>query len=873
MNINESEIWEIQRMLFHHPLYQYAQKGSINVVILGANEMTSAFVDLCLQTGQMLDHKLDIQWFSRMPEETKTKYLATRPALGEFINIDGELDGQTIEIYGKLDFVSVDQYFGITESTNYYVFDSENDSWKDEKNSITENELEQMAFNVHRIWEGPGNVNLEKCRERFHKPYNHEASVNFVLSLPYKLSSVGLSGEISENTAQEFAKKINEIDEKKGKSNSIIARLAALEHRRWVLEKLCSGWIPYNVAGEVRTYSSCANRGSIKYIDKEHGVKMHPCIVRSTSATPLSTGVYSDEKSFWDKESEHDKELDPLDLMSVQLHREMLRAAEDVRRNRKLLEDELDSLKAQTANGENVVQRNYNRYVLCVKNILDRSERYSSQYESYEKDLLESLNVQGYSETVKGHISTIHEMLFPVIESNEYRDYKKYDEDLIRQIPFILSGKDHLSLGLTMASINGDSNTNQVTFQEVASSTALSAENLFYLYYFDKNTDLSLIYSKISGVKDYFTYRSHQRKLHFFTILNDTPERKKAIKKIFSRLQTEGVVEDYIFEEFSDYPSVISKAIDYMKDKVDLFTAPEALFDSGYYDGKLIAAASEVIPYFEFDSKCRQFTNEIGASYLRYIPITNFIQVEDMFALMNAHDRQFNYEDYADTYLDFWSVYSGETVNLDFSLAVSCWTRLCQIVMEKDGNRTPIDKTNPRRRDAILSMLNALRKKGIISYTLSGENHNQKVETITCNQKNRQMFAKSGNILEVYTYFEACKQEWFDDIQTGYQFEWEKDNVINELDCVLTKGYQSIILECKSVASPSEQYYLTLDSLANRYGINCKKVLVMVTDTKNLNYENYVSRGNQMGIVTYSTQSDIENIGERLKDLLMANDF
>jgi hypothetical protein len=131
--------------------------------------------------------------------------------------------------------------------------------------------------------------------------------------------------------------------------------------------------------------------------------------------------------------------------------------------------------------------------------------------------------------------------------------------------------------------------------------------------------------------------------------------------------------------------------------------------------------------------------------------------------------------------------------------------------------------------------------------------------TVT-NQTVKDMFVASGMILEIYCFFEACKTCLFDDVQTGYRFNWEFDDVTNELDLVLTKGYRSILIECKSIASVDEGIYLTLDSLGDHFGINYAKILILVTDTTTPSYGQFVSSGNQMDIITISTRKELEKI-------------
>ena len=94
----------------------------------------------------------------------------------------------------------------------------------------------------------------------------------------------------------------------------------------------------------------------------------------------------------------------------------------------------------------------------------------------------------------------------------------------------------------------------------------------------------------------------------------------------------------------------------------------------------------------------------------------------------------------------------------------------------------------------------------------------------------------------------------------------------NELDCVLTKGFRSIIVECKARVELNQDFYYKLDSLASRFGIGTKKVLIANTyvNSPHLNQINELqkTRGNQMDIITISDENDIQNIGKTLQKIM-----
>ena len=137
----------------------------------------------------------------------------------------------------------------------------------------------------------------------------------------------------------------------------------------------------------------------------------------------------------------------------------------------------------------------------------------------------------------------------------------------------------------------------------------------------------------------------------------------------------------------------------------------------------------------------------------------------------------------------------------------------------------------------------------------------------------KKLLTSAGEILEIYTYYQILSTGYFDDVACGYEFRWQDGEVRNELDIVATKGFRSIIVECKAVQKLDLEYYHKLHSIAEHFGIGTIKVLVGNTYRKNdivLTASNKMqrSRGNQLNIVTVSDEGKIVNIGQTLKNLM-----
>lgn len=909
---------KIQQHIYCHPFYNWCgETEEMKLLVVGDGSYASKFVDLSLQTGQMLGRGLRIYWCCENAD-TKAVYLQERPALNEFVNVDEEEqeDAYATLIFRKKDealdsFAEECRYiFVATEDEDYnletaelfknavradclasYVkddeihvsFNGEPDAPEylevcaSEQRIASVTELERMAFNTHFIWEGEGNLDYEKVKERFLKPYNHNSSVAFVLSIPYKLKSVGIDEPNPFKAAEKLAAVVRYAQEKPDSEEArVLSRLAALEHRRWVMEKVTEGAVCLLDKNGATNYAMCISQSSVKKKDENGKLIAHPCIVKSTEDTPLSTGMFAKHDK-WDDGGVSVSKLDALDKMSIEMHRTMQRATTQLKRDKSKLDGKLEQLK-NLCQFKWEVKREFDRYYFCIENILDNSKAYATQFETYEKSLKKRIAelsecAQGAAEEL---INEIGKILFPALEFNHYRDYKAYDVELIKQIPFILTGKKDITICMPLGEASSVRGNNDDFFRSVASATALYAMKITYLYVYEYTTNFDLFESKLKAVRNYFEYRGKNCDIEIKVFLSEEDAEKINPMTIVSRLQSakeKAYIQDYELISYVDtdkLPECIMNVLGEIK--FDYYDGTNPLTRQTLVNSNVALEISKKYPYFEFDSYNKRFLNCRHSEHLKYRKISSFIQVEDMFALLNAQDKEFNYQDYADSYRDYWEIYCGDAIGeRNFALCARSWTKVSNI-LRTDGlkcldiNNVEMKAKGAGEKRVVTKMLKALERKNFISNLSISENN--RVTAHVRDEKVKGIFAKAGDLLETYVYFEACRTGWFDDVQTGYKFRWEFDNITNELDCVLTKDYRSILVECKSTKDVEEGFYLTLDSLADHFGIGYKKVLILVTDSTNESYDSYVSRGKQMDIITLTSKDDMVNIGERLIQIM-----
>ena len=950
-----SEIYSLtaQNLLYKRPLFRYIGQNefNMNVLVIGWSAFSAAFVDQCLQAGQMDKHFLNITVLTSNSEQKLQQYLSARPVLNKFVNVNGSLDDakEDLEIYANLNFkefndillknVSDSEMADIminiladapNEKYHYFVISIVDNLLNKkvaekmyeavevfmplEKNAIhyvtdlsectdetvgiipiflnnvinitdINPELERMAYNAHLIWDDAinGDALAEMNKFRSNR-YNYASSIAMALSIKYKLADIGIEMNDYSVAAEQF----HSAAENK-ECREVVDHLIALEHRRWLIYQVCNGWRAPEVSEQQKFYDSCAERMNHKDSDK----KIHPCIVRSTRQTPLSTGFFSINRSAWDnKNEEHDAELDELDRMSVELHRSMRKNAEAYRKTKPLEQGEIPQIYKILREHEysNLIIREWEKLVFCIKNILDGNYSYSKQYYKYKDSFASTLCIENRNkENIDALLANITKKIWPVIESNMYRDYKKYDELLVKKIPFILTYNIHLSLAMAFKTTASLATMNDNIFKNVASVTVIKPECLTYLMFLDDMSRPEIVNRMIRIVRKYMTGKGINCRLNFLiTGLNsEQKSRYPQWIKCFDKLKKQDCINDYIMNLVDTDRDAIDFFVAQLENRrIDIFDGTTNLFQSMYANGSLLQVIKERYPYFEFDSRTKAFSKNLNCRFLSYIEDHTYLGIEEMFGLVGAEDMEFNYPILGNEYRKLWNIYIGRNRGNKthwkdhIRYAVKCWNVMCD-TLENFGELYPEKETiylneleaeyrGYQRWNDILNIIKELAGEyGGKQYLIPEKSEDKMIGFRYANPDIKSVLTKAGDILEIYTYFTLCEKGQFDEIACGYRFRWEDEKVNNELDLVLIKGFQSVIIECKSRSKLVQDFYFKLNSLVDIFGIGAHKVLLTTANTDN-NDDNRMQRerGNMMGITTISEIDDIQNIADKLSELM-----
>ncbi len=130
----------------------------------------------------------------------------------------------------------------------------------------------------------------------------------------------------------------------------------------------------------------------------------------------------------------------------------------------------------------------------------------------------------------------------------------------------------------------------------------------------------------------------------------------------------------------------------------------------------------------------------------------------------------------------------------------------------------------------------------------------------------KKLLTCAGKMLEVYVFQKLREQTDFDNVISGCEINWGSGfRNLNELDCVVTKGFRSVFIECKSTDLEADYYY-KLDSLVKTLGINA--IPVIIDDKAGSAADVKINRGEDMAIRTITDPSKIDNIGKTIFNLL-----
>ena len=350
----------------------------------------------------------------------------------------------------------------------------------DEKNF--QKEIGERAFLLHkcymREWNesaGPTEVKEDFTRNT----YNMNSSLCSVLSIPYKLRSIGIEASGSQ-AAAEYRNLV--LDEDNLSAKKRLNQLMYLEHRRWMCFMLTEG---YDVPDKetLKQYAFKGDNDQRNKIDR-----MHPCICDCD----LNNGICLEQfpHDFWERTNFKDLAkqkgivLDGLDTMSVQFHQLCNRIIKALREDG-AFDEAVSKLEKEMKAGRFPAESFEALGILKTvsERMLDNESNINSLWKEtcdiFEETVKRETNSQRiYMESALTAFKELKRLMRVVIERNSYHDYKSSDRTILEMLPLLM-----ISDGLIRRihkPIAGK------VWQNVASSMIIEPEEL-YLYTNDKD--------------------------------------------------------------------------------------------------------------------------------------------------------------------------------------------------------------------------------------------------------------------------------------------------------------------------------------------------------------------------------------------------
>ncbi len=573
--------------------------------------------------------------------------------------------------------------------------------------------LSRMAFNCHLLWGDGLNVDINKSYRKFRALYNYTGSFANALSIKYKLHSIKKDEnelELKDVTAErdvkartekarllslQFRNKIGSglsEEEKTKEQKDTLNELTMFEHRRWVVNMICSS--SYSLIPE-KEYKDLATS------NKDTRNRRHTCIVPSKGNWALNEPAWQN-LSKWDKaeieKNSEFKSLDPLDKMSVLLHRHFFGLAKKF--NRETVENDATVIRRYLYDSPEALAA-FNMYMISLRtmtSIIDsatkgenikrsatdiQQETITRNLNNFKKYLTENFpNVKDINKRLDSIVSTFE----PVRIACSFTDYKSKDQRLVYNIPFILNYSTSERLCIPFVKTQD----NNGWFDNVASSIVINPSMVTYLIDIeDSQKILSTVKDTLANITKVMDGHSLQTKIALILYVKVTQgiieagkkdEVEKVLKDISPRIYSIDIVE---IKNQKNLASRIKNTLETNQKSASRFSAIE--INNGFISGIIYSLADLSIPTYEFNSMKKSFcTEDNDDAYIWYkdIPFDVHLNVEDMFfsqGKLSVYQEPELHRDYE----KIWKhCYFDEKSQLRSS-KTQAWKALCAAIRKK----------------------------------------------------------------------------------------------------------------------------------------------------------------------------------------------
>lgn len=655
----------LQQHLFAHPILPDAQKKSITVCVDGFGKIGQRYLDMLLKVLHFPD--VTVQFYVMVSASgEQALYLQQRPALQNFYCIDGETPDA--DCYGSLSFLHAME--DLTVLPDLVFISGTNDAavlrrgrqWRikfpelpiqcalsSEKSNCPQTlspvflqkqipkknreTLSQMAWNTHLVWKKQLNIPWRKIQAEYRQPYNTNSCIFFVLTMWHNLLSMGFHPE--HGICTEIMEKIQE------NRDSLICN----EHARWVTEKIVDGYLPKPVDN--------ANMKDRK--TKDEANRKHVCIVPAKKEHRLQTWTHAQ----WDRSEETEfAQLDPLEQMSVRLHRIYREQAAQVRKSDNVLGTLEHQIQKVLPESEKAA---WDAFYLWFNNSRDVFHGVSEKTkccESMQQKFLDQIQNEPHKKQIVAAVEVFSHAFQPILLAAEYRDYKQDDVKLIDNIPFILTYQNQFTLAIPF-------DTENPILDYFYAPLIVNPQSIKYLWLINTRYQCEKLEKALSSLQ--FLKEKNVRSSVEWILVD--PEQKISPSDL-TRIQDAG----YGYQVFSDKHALLEWLQSQNR------PAHPCMVESNNAALSVFLEECKELPHYRYRNGALQ--NISGAESLSYIRKTPVLLVNDFVRISGATGHSLEQPEFQAEYAQLFACYRRNP---------DVWKDLCT-QLSKQNDKVPIHK-------------------------------------------------------------------------------------------------------------------------------------------------------------------------------------
>lgn len=530
-------------------------------------------------------------------------------------------------------------------------------------------EFERMALNTRLAACNTFYEERDKVLSDFRKPSVYYSCLSSVLSLKYKLFSVGIDLEALgyEGAAKKFAGKFSKISP----NNAAAKELVWTEHRRWATEKLCLGY-------QTKSIEECLSDG------KTEGPRSHVALVCNRPELRLETKEW---KSRWNASYVDYSRLDDLDRVSLQLHHALVEKANERLKDfadplfpNVFSDNNLSDVRAileevRGVAGKRQARQAFQEWFNCIRRAWQGEFGNVRQYARLKTAFLDAVKTMPTSKLnrrlVWKSVREFDQRFYPIWARGERRNWKREYLTLLDNIPFILTYSIRKTCLVVPFQTGGPSDL----FANLGAVTLVAPEKVVYLFMPEKPEDREGLLKSLPRVAKYLENKQIQTRVELIVLLddkltrldeNDCNEiRNSAFKCSGGRIQTSCIRisgQDGLFEPLIERLGATSK-------EFPLF----AIENNKTWLSKVLRVTGVVdrFPSFEFDSLKMAFHSLSRCDWLGYIRKSPSLSLSDVLTLSASECNGVNTPEFSDDYKLLWKLYSSSPES---------WKRFCDIL-------------------------------------------------------------------------------------------------------------------------------------------------------------------------------------------------